>query len=667
MQRSEAERADLKRTRTAKACMHCRRRRIKCTGESPCASCVKLGRSCVYECGPKKPRISHKGVITTLKAENQRLRADLRNLRMASGMAGVSAPAGSTQAGTAPKAEELPFVDAYLAFEEEGLFPLVGRHRFAAALSHLRSKKSSRGAVGPTLSREDSALYFAMLAVGASLRRQDVPAMSYAARVRTILSESFDAPSETMVRVSLLLALAHNAKLDVAKEACYLSTALQMLAVLNRVTGKPVPPSLVATAGAMCSISDGPLPFTTPKDMACADPRRALACLITQVAGVLMHEGDSHTAEVPDFADLLRATTKAVSTLADATARGLNAPSAFPILVHGLHAICLFRMARPVEGTAALRRCMAAFPAAHSAAGARVWAHPMMAFVVRHVAILATTAGLPGGDGMANQVHHIAMAWPRAAVYFRGLQSDLRAFDDGFCACVDGTEVGLAVPCGGSPSLLAPSAPAVPSLSLRGDTFGDSFDMCLDMVGCGDAVASYHDAKHPDLTAAASVSPNCAPADKAREQFSFVQMVTLALGKPFNTTPAVIGATAASTRTLVGAPLAARAGAGGGSPRSPSTHAPFASSSCTVSNPASSPVSLLAPPACKQLVHGGLVLPEAWETALLDDPVKLEPRPSAGMPARRNSLGLLGESDRELDLLLLDLTTPDDLVPVSLA
>lgn len=694
MQQSEADRRELKRTRTAKACMHCRRRRIKCTGESPCASCVKLGRACVYECGPKKPRISHKGVITTLKAENQRLRADLQGLRMFSGMAGVAPASAMAHAAATPKAEELPFVDAYFAFEEGGLFPLVGRARFETVLAALRSKKSGRGTAAsvPALSREDTALYFAMLAIGASLRRQEVPSMSYAARVRTILSESFDMPSETMVRVALLLALLHGSMLNVAKEACYLSTALQMLAVLNRVTGKPVPQSLVATAGAMCSIADGPLPFTTPKDLECDDELRSLACLITQVAGVLMHEGDSHTVVQADYPDLVRACAKASTTLARVQSSGVHVPDAYPLLVHGLHALCLFRMGRPTEAGSAVVQCLAAFPASACASGPRVWAHPMLAFVLRHVVMVATTMGLTGTDRIAAQVHNIAMAWPRAAVYFRGLQNDLRTYDEVFRARVDGTEAGLVdpakrtpvfgdivVPSGGSPGTAAPTpaTSAVPALSLRGDGFGDNFDMCFDLVDCGDNMD--FGSRFAVDTISAPQTPVCASTEKSREVFNFVQMVTLALGKPFNTTDTVLAATAAPTRVLVGTKGPMRTS----SPQRRATSPSFVSQA----TPASSPVVNYAPQRKQQTkpVLDCLALPDSWTSVEflgenvaaapatgcgLTAAMKVEPAVMVGVPAnkaRRNSLTLLCDADHDdLEELLFNLT-PEELVSVSLS
>lgn len=685
--------------------MHCRRRRIKCTGESPCASCVKLGRACVYECGPKKPRISHKGVITTLKAENQRLRADLQGLRMFTGVAASAVSSGMTHNAAAPKAEELPFVDAYFAFEEAGLFPLVGRARFAAVLTGLRSKKSGRGssAAVPPLSREDTALYFAMLAIGASLRRQEVPAMSYATRVRTILSQSFDCPSETMVRVALLLSVLHGSMLDVAKEACYLSTALQMLAVLGRLTGKPVPQDLVATAGAVCSIADGPLPFTTPKDLECDDPLRSLACLITQVAGPLMHEGalprDAAT-ETADYADLVQSCEKAAQALARVQATGARVPCAYPLLVHGMHALCLFRVGRATAAQAAAHRCVAAFPVGSTpGVNSGVWSHPMVAFVLRHVTVIATTMGVRGGDVLSAHVHSVAMAWPRAAVYFRGLQNDLRAFDESLRARVDGTDApapapaaqcfsdlvmasssssggAAAAPCGGSPAAPSTSsAPsAVPVFSLRGESFGNEFDMCFDFVDCAaDMDMPRFDVAGPSATQVPDVAPatpSCAGIDASRELFGFVQMVTLALGKPYNTCPKVLRASSASTRVLIGTKGPACTSS---SKRSPSQRAQSA--------PASSPGPSSRYAAPSKATVDCLALPDPWASAtLLDDPstgmdadfnltagVKMEPgMPSMDDKARRSSLTLLCDADHDdLEELLFNLT-PDELVTVSL-
>lgn len=561
MQRTEAERTQMKRTRTAKACMHCRRRRIKCTGGHPCASCTKLGRTCVYETGPKKPRISHKGVITTLKAENQRLRAEVQGLRMFSGLAGVSVSECMSHVTATPKAEELPFMDAYLAFEDSGLFKLVGRSRFASVLSVLRSKKSGRGTAPsvPALSREDTALYFSMLAIGATLRRQDVPAMSYAARVRSVLAESFDAPSETMVRVALLLAVLHGGRLDVAKEASYLSTALQMLALLHRITGKAAPRDLVATAGSICSIADGPLPFATPKDLECDDPVITLSCLITQVAGVLMHAGSGHEAAPIDYKDLEASCAKAAALARHLQASGVVVPASHSTLISGLHAIVLFHLHRRSEATVALNQCMATTEATLStSATATCWLHPVMAFVLRHVAVMATTMGVQGGDKLATQVHHIAMSWHRGAVYFRGLQSEMRAFDDvlrahlvgGFdatstptptththsscCHHSGAAEAQPAAPGGGSPTLQAAA-----SSCCGASTVDDA--MCFDLVG--------------------SLSPTCPSLPKTKKLFTFVQMVALSFGKPFNTCPRVLATTAAFTRVLAGAASAAAAAA----------------------------------------------------------------------------------------------------------
>lgn len=700
MENDEQERQNLKRTRTAKACMHCRRRRIKCTGESPCASCIKLGRACVYECGPKKPRISHKGVITTLKAENQRLRADLQGLRMFTGVSASAVSSGMAHNAAAPKAEELPFVDAYFAFEEAGLFPLVGRSRFAAVLSGLRSKKSGRGSNSsvPPLSREDTALYFAMLAIGASLRRQEVPAMSYATRVRTILSQSFDCPSETMVRVALLLSVLHGSMLDVAKEACYLSTALQMLAILGRLTGKPVSPDLVATAGAVCSIADGPLPFTTPKDLECDDPLRSLACLITQVAGPLMHEGvlpHDATTETADYADLVLSCEKAAQSLARVQATGASVPCAYPLLVHGMHALCLFRVGRATAAQAAIHRCVAAFPVGASpGVNSGVWSHPMVAFVLRHVTVIATTMGVRGGDVLSAHVHSVAMAWPRAAVYFRGLQNDLRAFDESLRARVDGSEAGAtttaaapapapaapyfadlvmssgsaAAPCGGSPAAASTSAmpSAVPAFSLRGESFGNEFDM----FDFDDMDETKFDIAGPSVAQVAAATPSCAGIDASRELFGFVQMVTLALGKPYNTCAKVLRASSASTRVLIGAKGSASPSC---SKRSPVHRAQSA--------PASSPLPTSRCVTPTKPSVDCLALPDPWSsTQLLDEPqmgldtacnltagVKMEPSmPSMDDKVRRSSLTLLCDADHDdLEELLFNLT-PDELVSVSL-
>ena len=544
--------------------MHCRRRRIKCTGGNPCASCVKLNRSCVYVCGPKKPRISHKGVITTLRAENQRLRADLQGLRMYSGLAGVSLNSMST-AGAVPKAEELPFVDAYFAFEDDGLFSIVGRERFADVLSCLRTKKSGRGAASamPSMSPESTALYFAMLAVGASLRRQEVPAMSYATRVRTVLAETFDTPSETMVRVALLMAIMHGARLEVAKEAYYLSTALQMLALLHRVTGRAAPNALVATAGAICSIADGPLPFTTPKDLECDDPLVTLACLITQVAGVLMQVGSGHEQQQQqqqtpdgegdgdgggdggvDYAELEAACAKAAGQIADLDATATHVPAVHRALVHGLHAITLFHLGRCDEARTALSGCL--YVEAPS------WAHPVMAFVLRHVTVLSSTLGLNGCARAGTAVHEIAMAWPRAALYFRGLQADLRDFDMALRASLTrttATAAGEVAPGGGSPSLHA---------TLGMDMCLDDMCLRLDVGSCFPASAGGVAAAAAAAAGSSAPGPKLASVEDTKKVFSHAQMVILALGKPFNTSPVVLAAAAAPTCTLVGA------GAGGG-------------------------------------------------------------------------------------------------------
>lgn len=569
-----------KRARTAQACMHCRRRRIKCTGESPCASCVKLNRPCEYETAPKKPRVSHKGVIATLKSENQRLREEIHSLRVAASMKGVASPATAGTSMTVPQPTELKFLETYLEFEASGLLNIVGRSRFADLLHALRT-----GATPRTLDRDESMLYFTALAVGAALRRQEVPSSSYSSRVRAILADSYDRPSESTVRVCLLLAVLYGSLLDAAKEACYLSMAIQMLSILECVTGRAAPDELVLTAAAVTCMAQCPLPFSSPKSATSSCALTNVAYLIAQAVAQLMAVD---TLDTDALMDILMQASNGLATL-QATCG--TVPLVHAAMLHGLRSIALVRAGDAAEGIEAARLC-ATVACAPQCPG---WAHPAYAFVLRHVGVLLATADAREGADLGRQVHKIAMAWPQAAVYFRSMQNDLRSQDDVLKAeLIAG--VARATP-GGSPTI-HPSAARPVATKLR-----------LDPRGCG--------------------SPT------AQEGFSYVQMVTLALGKPFNTLEAVLRAPAASTKALLASGHVACAG----------------SSPCHAAAVKPEPTTALPKPAA------------SWETAML--PVDLTTAADKDFSFLDAALGV--SAVRRGSMSLLDDACVDDLADMLLS
>ncbi|RHZ68737.1 hypothetical protein CDV55_107322 [Aspergillus turcosus] len=62
--------------RAAKACMFCRRRKLRCDEKATCSNCQAYGKECVYMTGSPRPRPSN-ARIARLLAENEQLRARL--------------------------------------------------------------------------------------------------------------------------------------------------------------------------------------------------------------------------------------------------------------------------------------------------------------------------------------------------------------------------------------------------------------------------------------------------------------------------------------------------------------------------------------------------------------------------------------------------------------
>lgn len=204
----------------------------------------------------------------------------------------------------------------------------------------------------------------------------------------------------------------------------------------------------------------------------------------------------------------------------------------------------------------------------------------------------------------------------------------------------------------------------MPALSLRGDDFGDNFDMCFNMLGAESGVLAA-----PTATFAPRVS-----VAKSRELFSFVQMITLALGKPFNTVPKVLSASAAPTRVLVGTTGHATVG----SPKSRAASPPF-----TQATPAASPVTTQQGAVPKPVLDC-LALPTSWTAVeFLGESVAAAPSLDCGLTAavkvegaelglgddkvrRGSNLSLLCDADHDdLEELLFNLS-PDELACVSL-
>ncbi|SSD59467.1 uncharacterized protein SCODWIG_01228 [Saccharomycodes ludwigii] len=82
--------------RVIKACDACRKRKIKCNGEKPCAKCIKGLIECIYTCTAKKntdkskTRVSNKQIISLLTDKLQNIEALLYNATEANGRASNS-------------------------------------------------------------------------------------------------------------------------------------------------------------------------------------------------------------------------------------------------------------------------------------------------------------------------------------------------------------------------------------------------------------------------------------------------------------------------------------------------------------------------------------------------------------------------------------------------
>ena len=69
-----------KRLRVGLACLRCRQRRLKCSGDNPCASCAVESEACEYP-DPDKKRGLPAGTLQTLRDQNTALQTENATLK----------------------------------------------------------------------------------------------------------------------------------------------------------------------------------------------------------------------------------------------------------------------------------------------------------------------------------------------------------------------------------------------------------------------------------------------------------------------------------------------------------------------------------------------------------------------------------------------------------
>ncbi|KAI4099853.1 MAG: hypothetical protein LQ339_005768 [Xanthoria mediterranea] len=109
---------------TKRACDACHRRKVRCTGQQPCANCSQAGLACTYDAIPQKkgPKGSRAKVISELRLKEHQKKADHRRQ---DSTYNYGSPASSPSSPTSPGSLTPELIDGCTDFYFAQLYPTM--------------------------------------------------------------------------------------------------------------------------------------------------------------------------------------------------------------------------------------------------------------------------------------------------------------------------------------------------------------------------------------------------------------------------------------------------------------------------------------------------------------------------------------------------------------